>query len=161
MKTSTVIQYVNTAKISSDDKYFTYMRQLEEMTMTAKIFELSAPYDNPYQSDRPRWLFVCSVGLLRSQTAAAVATELGANAHSCGSNVKYALIPMSVNLIMWADKIFFIGKDNYVTAKLTFEDLGYQEYIEQKAIVLDIPDIYETFDPTLCEIFRNELPKYL
>ena len=170
MKTSTATQSANTAKTSSDDEldnlpkipdnYHAYMKQLDKMTMTARIFELSAPYDNPYQSNRPRWLFVCSAGLLRSPTGAAIATELGANARSCGSS-NYALIPLSVNLIMWAQKIFFVNKENYVEAKMIFEIVGYVEDLEAKAVVLDIPDIYETYDPKLCEIFRNELPKYL
>lgn len=166
-----VFQSANTAKTSSEDDgwdnlpvipstYYEYMNQLNEMSMTARIFELSAPYDNPYQSDRPRWLFVCSAGLLRSPTGAAIATELGVNARSCGSS-NYALIPLSVNLIMWAQKIFFVNKENYMEAKLTFEDVGYVEDIEPKAIILDIPDIYEAYDPKLCEILRNELPKYL
>lgn len=32
------------------DTYYEYMRQLDQETMTAKIFALTAPYDNPYQS---------------------------------------------------------------------------------------------------------------
>lgn len=127
--------------------------------MTAKIFELSAPYDNPYQSVRPRWLFVCSAGLLRSPTGAAIATELGVNARSCGSS-NYALIPLSVNLIMWAQKIFFVSRENHAEAQKTFESSGYTEDIDSKAVVLDIPDIYEAYDPELCKIFRNELSQY-
>lgn len=136
------------------------MKQLNENTMTAKIFELSAPYDNPYQGDNPRWLFVCSAGLLRSPTGAAVATELGVNARSCGSS-SYALIPLSANLIMWAQKIFFVNEENYKQALHTFENAGYNEDIVEKAVVLDIPDRHHAFAPALCELFRKELPKHL
>jgi predicted protein tyrosine phosphatase len=129
-------------------------------TMTDKIFELSAPYDNPYQSNKPRWLFVCSAGLLRSPTGAAIGASLGANTRSCGSR-NYALIPLSVNLLLWAHKIFFVNKENYMDAKITFEDSGYWGDIESKAVVLDIPDDYEAFDPTLEKMFQTELANYV
>jgi predicted protein tyrosine phosphatase len=132
----------------------------DTQTLTAKIFELSAPYDNPYQSQRKRWLFVCSAGLLRSPTGAAVATEMGVNARSCGSS-SYALIPLSVNLIMWAGKIFFVNKENYMEAKINFEGTGYDEDIEAKAVMLDIPDIYHAYDPKLVTMFQEELKKHI
>ena len=68
-------------------------------TKNAAIFRTNAPYSNPYQGRAPRWLFVCSAGLLRSPTGAAMAIERGINARSCGSNFNYALIPCSANLI--------------------------------------------------------------
>ena len=134
---------------------------MTDNTLTPKIFELTAPYANPYQSNKPKWVFVCSVGMLRSPTAAAVATAMGINARSCGSDTKYALIPLSVNLIMWADKIFFVNEENYMDAKITFEDVGYWEDIEAKCVVMDIPDIYETYDPKLVKIFETQLKAYL
>lgn len=136
------------------------MTAQNDLTMTAKIFELSAPYSNVYQSTRKRWLFVCSAGLLRSPTGAAVGTELGANTRSCGSS-SYALIPLSVNLIMWADKIFFVNRENYVEALTTFADTGYETDIAEKAVVFDIPDDYEAFDPMLMKIFQNSLKEYV
>lgn len=129
-------------------------------TLTAKIFELSAPYNNPYQSSRKRWLFVCSAGLLRSPTGAAVATEMGVNARSCGSS-SYALIPLSVNLIMWAQKIFFVNKENYIDAKIEFEGSAYEYDLDEKAVVLDILDIYHAYDPKLVAMFQEELNKHI
>lgn len=49
----------------------------KDETLTDKIFQLTTPYDNPYQGKTPRWLFVCSAGLLRSPTGAAVAIKPG------------------------------------------------------------------------------------
>ncbi len=129
-------------------------------TLTSRIFALTAPYDNVYQSNRKRWLFVCSAGMLRAPTGAAVATARGINARSCGSNTNYALIPLSVNLIMWADKIFFVHEENYMDAKITFEDTYWPD-IEAKCVVMDIPDIYEAYDPKLLQIFETELKAYL
>jgi hypothetical protein len=127
-------------------------------TKNAAIFQTTAPYRNPYQGSSERWLFVCSAGLLRSPTGAALAVKQGINARSCGSDSHYALIPCSANLINWADKIVFVNEENY------FELLGnFDEYpnlvqqIKDKAKVLDIPDDFEYMDPKLQEAFNTQL----
>lgn len=132
------------------------MKQQDKQTMTARIFELSAPYANPYQSNKPHWLFVCSAGLLRSPTGAYIGSLLGANTRSCGSS-NYALIPLSVNLILWADKIFFVNPENYRQALKVFENTGYEQDIEDKKVILHIPDEYEAYNPKLEQIFKDEL----
>jgi hypothetical protein len=66
-------------------------------------------------------LFVCSAGLLRSATAANIFAKRGWNTRSCGS-MDYALIPISVNLIYWADKIYFMSKVNLEYVRLKFID---------------------------------------
>lgn len=85
-------------------------------TKTNLIFDQTCPYKNPYQGVASRLLFVCTAGLLRSPTAADVATKEGYNARSCGSNIYLALIPISVNLILWADKIVFMDANNKLEA---------------------------------------------
>ena len=127
-------------------------------TKNAAIFTTNAPYSNPYQGTAPRWLFVCSAGLLRSPTGAALAVQRGINARSCGSNFNYALVPCSANLINWADKIIFVNPENLWQLEDNF--LGHRdllEQIEQKQIVLDIPDNYEYMDPQLVQHFKTEL----
>ena len=124
------------------------------MSNTEKIFLLSAPYDNPYQGTQPRWLFVCSAGLLRSPTGAWVGSQLGLNTRSCGVDPR-ALIPMSVNLISWAAKIVFVDRDSYLDALNTFTPVGYDDDIRARALIMDIPDSYNAFDPWLVEQFRK------
>lgn len=119
------------------------------MNKTQSIFEFSSPYANPYQGPRKRFLFVCSAGMLRSPTAAAVATSLGYNARSCGTG-NYALIQLSANLITWADKIYFVNEENYYEAVQSF--YGNQDMLDEiadKHVVWDIPDIYEYMHPDL------------
>jgi predicted protein tyrosine phosphatase len=130
----------------------------QQGTKNAAIFNTSAPYANEYQGQSPRWLFVCSAGLLRSPTAAAMAVKRGINARSCGSNFNFALIPCSANLINWAQKIIFVNKENLWQLEDNF--LGHKdllEQIEQKQIVLNIPDNFEYMDPELQSFFENEL----
>lgn len=129
-------------------------------TKNAAIFETTAPYSNPYQGSSDRWLFVCSAGLLRSPTGAALAVKRGINARSCGSNLNYALIPCSANLINWADKIVFVSQENLWQLEDNF--LGHEyllNQIEQKKIVLNIPDNFEYMDPQLVGFFEEELFK--
>lgn len=127
-------------------------------TKNAAIFTTNAPYKNPYQGNASRWLFVCSAGLLRSPTGATMAAQRGINARSCGSNFNYALVPCSANLINWADKIVFVNRENLWQLEDNF--LGHKdllEQIEQKQIVLNIPDNFEYMDPQLQQIYKDEL----
>lgn len=126
-------------------------------TYTEEIYELTCPFSNEYQGIRSRYLFVCSAGMLRSPTGAAVATKLGYNARSCGS-ANYALIPLSCNLVHWADKIFFVQEENYLQAlDAFFGDMETQNLIRNKAKVLDIEDQFEYMHPELVNIFEKIL----
>ena len=118
------------------------------MTLTDQIFALTAPYDNPYQGTAPRVLFVCSAGILRSATSATIASVRGINARAAGS-ASYALVPVSANLIEWAQKIVFVNSENKQQVLKTFANTGYEEDIERKAVVWNIPDNYEYMHPTL------------
>lgn len=125
-------------------------------SLTQKIFELSAPYANPYQGEYSRVLFVCSAGLLRSATAATIGAQMNLNCRSCGT-MKDALIPLSLNLIAWADEIYFVNKENYIEASQTFNDYEFALDQLKWATVWSIPDIYPYMDPTLVEIITELL----
>lgn len=126
-------------------------------TKNAEIFKLTAPYANPYQGAYPRVLFVCSAGLLRSATGATVGSKLGYNTRNCGSE-HYALIPLSVNLLAWAQKIYFVNEYNLLSAIQTFEhDTKVLDMLEAKSVTLDLEDCYDYMDPRLVEIFAKLL----
>ena len=137
------------------DNYPEYKKMFAKDTLNDKIFQLTAPYDNPYQGTRTRILFVCSAGLLRSPTGAAVGTKRGYNTRACGAVQEYALIPLTVNLIEWAEKIVFVNRENKFQALETFANTGYEEDIERKSVTLDIPDKYEAFHPVLNQTFND------
>lgn len=126
-------------------------------TKTQSIMELTAPYANDCQGSARRVLFVCSAGMLRSATAAKVGSAMGFNTRACGSE-NYALIPLSVNLINWAESIFFVNPYNFVSAKHTFfEDYDTKGMLEDKSTVWDIEDIYNYDDPQLVRIITELL----
>ena len=132
--------------------------KFEQGTKNAEIFKTTAPYNNYSQGSDPRWLFVCSAGLLRSPTGAALATKKGLNARSCGSAVDYALIPISANLIMWAEKIVFVNKENYRESLELFKD--YQmlhNLLVMRSLVLDIPDMFNYNDLELLIEFEKQI----
>src|SRR5665213_1418780 len=116
---------------------------MPEKTKTEEIFELSAPYNNSYQGSDPRILFVCSAGLLRSATGANLFAKKGWNTRNCGT-AEYALIPISVNLLAWADKVFFMSEANFNEAIETFaKHEGALNMINKKSVTLGIPDTFE------------------
>jgi predicted protein tyrosine phosphatase len=134
------------------------MNRFETGTKNAEIFKTTAPYNNYSQGSAPRWLFVCSAGLLRSPTGAALAIRKGLNARSCGSAIDYALIPISANLIMWADKIIFVNEENYHECLDLFKD--YQmlhNILTLRSLVLDIPDIYNFNESDLIIEFERQI----
>jgi predicted protein tyrosine phosphatase len=126
------------------------MNEIKPQTKTADLLALTAPYDNPYQGKAPRILFVCSVGLLRSPTAAAYFSERGYNTRACGSMVGCALIPISANLVEWAFQIAFMTHENKQETLALFDgDAVTQERISAKSVVLNICDDYDFRQPEL------------
>jgi len=134
------------------------MNKFETGTKNAEIFNTTAPYNNYNQGSDPRWLFVCSAGLLRSPTGAALAVKKGINARSCGSALDYALIPISANLIMWANKIVFVSEETYRESLELFKD--YQmlhNILIIRSLVLDIPDLYKYNESDLVIEFEKQI----
>lgn len=108
---------------------------------------------NEYQGDTKKVLTVCSAGLLRSATLQnLLIREYGFNVRNCGTVESYALIPISEALVLWADEIVFVNKQNY---NEVYEELKRLEVLD-KCKVLDIPDAYSFNDPNLIEICRKQ-----
>lgn len=120
------------------------------MTKNEVIFKLTAPWDNAYQGNWHKALFVCSAGILRSASAAEYfAQKHRWNTRAAGS-ASYALIPVTLNLLKWADTIYFMQEENHQTVIDSF--FGLDEDVDEKlqyAMVLDIPDHYNFREPEL------------
>ncbi len=119
--------------------------------LTDNIYRLTAPYDNPWQGDQKRLLFVCSAGLLRSATGATVYSKKGYNTRTCGTH-DYALIPLSANLIAWAHKIVFVNEENYRQALTNFSE----SWLKRKSVILNISDDYEYMNEHLIALLEKE-----
>ena len=129
-------------------------------TKTEEILELTCPYtNNEYQGTDPRVLFVCSIGVLRSPTAANLFAKKGWNTRSCGSHEE-ALIRISSNLVLWADRIYFVNEENYKQAVKLFsseETPGILKMLEKKSIVLDIEDSFNYNNPKLIKALEEKI----
>jgi len=121
------------------------------ITKTEQLFANGCPYNNHSQGPAKRLLFVCTAGLLRSPTAAAEAIKRGYNARSCGSNLKLALIPISENLIWWADHIIFMNEDNEYSVRKHLANTNHDllDEAHTKAHCWRIPDDYNYGDEGL------------
>jgi len=119
-------------------------------TLTEKIMATKSPWNNPYQGPDKKVLFVCSAGILRSATGARMYAHKY-NTRAAGSE-DYALIPVSNDLIVWADEIVFVNKENFDTVNRKF-DLS---DVMNKVVVLDIPDQFPHMDPELQKAFKAQ-----
>lgn len=127
-------------------------------TKTEEIFKSNqCPYRNVFQGDQTRLLFVCTAGLLRSPTCATIGAQLGFNARSAGSEDQYALIPVTWNLIQWADFIVFVEQNNYdeVLEKFSENEIAIG-VIKEKARVWGIPDNYEYMEKMLVARIKDK-----
>ena len=109
---------------------------------------MHCPINNPYQRQQtfPRFLFVCSAGLLRSPTAAYVAANRGYNTRAAGME-EYALIPVTQQLVDWADKVFCM--DEYQKSIL-------DDHFNADAIALNIPDKFEYRNTELVKLLEDK-----
>jgi protein-tyrosine-phosphatase len=77
-------------------------------------------FKNPYQGNDKKVVFVCSMGILRSATGARIYAHKY-NTRTAGSWAD-ALVPLTENLILWADELVFVNKDNFNQIQKRFED---------------------------------------
>ena len=102
-------------------------------------------------------LFVCSQNRLRSPTAERVfASRVNLEVASAGLN-NGADIPLSIELIEWADIIFVMEKIH--RSKLSKR---FKLHLKNKRLVcLDIPDEYEYMEPELVKMLEQRVERLL
>lgn len=107
-----------------------------------------------------RWLFVDNEGVIRSATAQTLANRAGINARAVGADYTQALIPISLQLANWAQKIIFLDQASYDKAAELFQGNEYDwASATGKSIVLDTTDTYFYMDPLLVNILKEKLPE--
>lgn len=126
---------------------------MKPKTKTQMIFECKSPYNNLYQGNDKRVLFVCSAGILRSATAARIYAGKY-NTRAAGSK-HYALIPVTEELVMWASEIVFVNEENHwdVARRFDLDDLAKNGTVIK---VLNIPDDYDHMHPELIRHFKEQ-----
>lgn len=113
---------------------------------------------NPFQGPSKKVLCVCSVGLLRSPTAAWVLSNRpwNFNTRSCGIEPGFALIEIDENLLTWADEIVCMSNRQ----QMVILDLMEEFNIKGTPVhVLDVPDNFGFRESKLVRIFRETFKK--
>lgn len=125
--------------------------------VTPEIFRSEIPYRSSYEGSTPRWLFVCSAGLLRSPTCARIAQQLyDVNARSCGVH-NWALIPLTLDLITWAERVVFVDETCYLAAKTSYTRAGVWDEFQDRCEYWQIPDRFHYMDPELVAVITKNL----
>jgi len=102
-------------------------------------------------------LFVCEANRLRSPTAEATFSgHPGVEAKSAGVG-KEATVPVSRELLEWADLIFVMEKRHRNTIQSRFKEI----YQRKRIICLYITDDFEFMDPELVELLEERVTPYL
>ena len=108
-------------------------------------------HSNSYQGDYKRVLTVCSANMLRSPTMAHVlsAEPYNFNTRSAGTS-DFALIPVTNDLLMWADEIVCADSEHTTVINRMLQKLD----IDKPLINLRIPDVYEYRNEGLIELIK-------
>lgn len=108
---------------------------------------------NRYQGAYKRVLCVCSAGLLRSPTAALVLSQapFNYNTRSVGVSTEYAMIPLDVVHLHWADEVVTMQEEHTMVVERFIRDAGLGMNAP-KIIQLDIPDNFEYRNPVLIDM---------
>lgn len=125
----------------------------------AQLISVLKP-DEPNEGPNRRWLFVDDRGRIKSATAQVLASRKDINARAVGSNIQQALMPITMPLINWAQRIIFMDQDSFDKAKKLLENntLDTAQLIA-KATVLDIPDTFVYMEYGLQETIKQQLPE--
>jgi predicted protein tyrosine phosphatase len=104
-----------------------------------------------------RLLFICGQNRLRSPTAEQVFASIP-NIETASAGVNHdANVPVSPELIDWADIIFVMESDHRRKLSKRF----HERLSRKRVICLDIPDEYEYMDPALVRLLRERVSPFL
>ncbi len=109
------------------------------------------------RTDILRILFICTQNMLRSPTGEQIYTGVeGIEARSAGISPD-AIEVITVDLLLWADKIFVMEERHRLFLEQSFADA----VVAKEIICLGIPDIYDYMDSALVRLLRERVTPHL
>jgi predicted protein tyrosine phosphatase len=123
------------------------------LTKNQIIFSTISPWDSEFQGTDKKVLFVCSAGILRSATAARLYSHVYNT--RCAGSEDYALIPVTPDLLLWADQVVFINEENYLSIVRRFD----LDTFQTDVVILNIDDKYDHMEAGLVELFNSQYEK--
>jgi predicted protein tyrosine phosphatase len=131
-------------------------RQDKPVHMFGSMNQIATLY-NRYQMEFTKVLFACSAGILRSPTASHIFAQepYNWNTRAAGCESSFALVPVTLPLIMWADYVYLMEDYHLVQLERIFGDelTPYKD----KIVVLDIPDNYPYMDTELVKLLKEKV----
>ena len=102
-------------------------------------------------------LFVCDANRLRSPTAEAIFTGRPHLDVKSAGLATQATVPLTIELLEWADLIFVMEKRQRNTIQSRFKEI----YRRKRIVCLYIPDDFEFMDPELIVLLEERVTPYL
>jgi predicted protein tyrosine phosphatase len=135
-------------------------KQDKPVHMFGSMNQIATLY-NRYQMKFTKVLFACSAGILRSPTASNIFAQepYNWNTRAAGCESSFALVPVTLPLIMWADYVYLMEDYHLVQLERIFGDelTPYKD----KIVVLDIPDNYPYMDTELVTLLKDKVNAHL
>ena len=131
-------------------------RQDKPVHMFGSMNQIATLY-NRYQMKFTKVLFACSAGILRSPTASHIFAQepYNWNTRAAGCESSFALVPVTLPLIMWADYVYLMEEEHLSQLEKVFgEELT--QY-KDKIVVLNIPDIYPYMEEELVTLLKEKV----
>jgi predicted protein tyrosine phosphatase len=115
---------------------------------------------NPYQSNHIKVLTVCSGGVLRSPTTATLLTQMfNYNCRSCGTE-DYALVPISQQLIYWADIIVCAENYHAGVVDIVIDNAYLETEPRPEVYTLNVPDDFDYMDSELQKMIVDKFREW-
>ena len=133
--------------------------------MSKSTMNKLANCQNSYQGKYHKALFLCSAGLLRSATASSIFSgkPYNFNTRNAGTTESYALVDVSIVLLVWAEGIYLMEDNNYRELQRFMHEEGctpeFVAIVNAKAHVLNIPDNFAYRDPKLVRLLKAAMKK--
>jgi len=102
-------------------------------------------------------LFVCDANRLRSPTAEAIFSRHPTLQVRSAGLSNEATVPLSLDLLEWADVIFVMERRHRNIIHSRFKDI----YQRKRIICLYIPDEFEFMDPELVQLLEERVTRKL
>ena len=132
---------------------------LNDITLRTNIKDGTVRYRPANEGANLRWLFVDDKGVIASATGQLMAAKININARCCGADVMQSLIPISLQLASWAQKIIIIDQANYDRCAELFKDFPSElEVLQAKSTTIVTPNTFFN-DPDIIDAIHQQIPE--
>ena len=113
--------------------------------------------NNRFQGNFKHVLCVCSAGLLRSPTLAEILSQppYNFNARAVGIAKEFALIPIDMAHVAWADDIVVFNGEQFDAVNELLDCAEMNGFKRANVYIFPVEDVYSFRDPQLVQILKE------